>query len=147
MGPNQSIEINLQNSYTMAWCRLGDFDEDWGSYHQAWTEFSRCSELAHAQLLRKRDQQTLLAVAESAERVGTAAEELGHLREALQAFDEEETAIRELLAAEPLNPRFHRNLALTYQFRGRVYFNDAYPNYGDPKRALENLKLYLQTAQ
>jgi serine/threonine protein kinase len=147
VGNQQQLDPHLQNSYTMAWCKLGDFDEDWGNYHQAWTEFARCSELAHAQLDRKRDQQALLAVAESAERVGTAAEELGHLGEALQAFDEDETALRELLATEPLNPRFHRNLALTYQFRGRVYFNDAYPNYGDAKRALENLNLYLQTAQ
>ncbi|HXP40519.1 MAG TPA: hypothetical protein VN833_09615, partial [Candidatus Acidoferrales bacterium] len=69
------------------------------------------------------------------------------LREALQAFDEEETAVRELLAAEPLNPKFQRNLALMYQFRGRVYFSDGYPDYRDPKPALENLKLYLQTAQ
>jgi tetratricopeptide (TPR) repeat protein len=144
---SEPADAQLENSHTMAWCNLGDVDEDWGSYHQAWTEFSRCSELARAQLQRKRDQPALRAVAGSAERVGTAAEELGHLREALQAFDEEETAVRELLAAEPLNPIFHRLLALTYQFRGRVYFNDAYPNYGDPKRALENLKLYLQTAQ
>jgi tetratricopeptide (TPR) repeat protein len=34
-----------------------------------------------------------------------------------------------------------------YQFRGRVYFSDGYPDYGDPKRALQSLKLYLQTAQ
>jgi eukaryotic-like serine/threonine-protein kinase len=144
---HQQLDAHSLNSYTMAWCKLGDFDEDWGSYHQAWTEFSRCSELAHAQLNQKRDQQALIAVAESAERVGTPAEELGHLREALQAFDEDETALRELLATEPMNPRFHRDLALTYQFRGRVYFSDAYPNYGDPKHALENLQLYLQTAQ
>ncbi len=144
---NQHLDPHLQNSYTTAWCKLGDIDEDWGNYDQAWTEFSRCSEFAHAQLNRKRDQQALAAVAESAERVGTAEDELGHLREALQAFDEEETTLRELLAAEPLNPRFHRNLAVMYQFRGRVYFNDEYPNYGDPKRALESLRLYLQTAQ
>ena len=34
-----------------------------------------------------------------------------------------------------------------YQFRGRVYFSDGYPDYGDPKRGLQNFKLYLQTAQ
>jgi eukaryotic-like serine/threonine-protein kinase len=143
----KQLDPHFENSYTMAWCKLGDFDEDWGNFHPAWTEFSRCSELAHAQLQRTGDQQARLVVAESAERIGTAAQELGHLREALQAFDEEEKFLRELLVAEPLNPRFHRNLALTYQFRGRVYFNDTYPNYGDPKHALENLKLYLQTAQ
>jgi serine/threonine protein kinase len=144
---HQQLNAQIENSYTMAWCTLGDIDEDQGSYRQAWTEFSRCSELARAQLHRSRDQQALIAVAGSAERVGTAAQELGHLREALQALDEEEAAVRELLAAEPLNPRFHRLLALTYQFRGRVYFNDSYPNYGDAKRALGDVRLYLQTAQ
>jgi eukaryotic-like serine/threonine-protein kinase len=143
----QQLDADLENTYTMAWCKLGDIDEDWGSYHQAAQEFSRCSELARAELQRTRDQQALEAVAGSAERVGTAADELGHLREALQSFDEEESAVRELLAAEPLNPRFHRLLAVMYQFRGRVYFSDNYPNYGDPRRSLENLNLYLQTAQ
>jgi serine/threonine protein kinase len=144
---DQQVDADLEHSYTMAWCKLGDIDEDWGNYHQAWTEFSHCSELARAQLQRTRDQRALEAVAGSAERVGTAAEELGQLGEALRAFDEEETAVRELLAVEPLNPRFHRLLAVMYQFRGRVYFNDAYPNYGDSKRALGILRLYLQTAQ
>jgi serine/threonine protein kinase len=144
---HQQLDPEQENLYTRAWCNVGDVDEDVDNYQQAWTEFGRCSELAHAQLNRKRDQQSLNMVAESAECVGTAAQELGHLREALQAFDEDETAVRELLAAEPLNPRFHRSLALMYQFRGRVYFSDGYPDYGDPKRALENLKLYLQTAQ
>ena len=144
---HQQLNPEQENIYTRAWCNVGDIDEDEENYQQAWTEFGRCSELAHAQLIRKRDQQSLNMVAESAERVGTAAQELGHLREALQAFDEDETALRELLAAEPLNPKFHRTLALMYQFRGRVYFSDSYPDYGDPKRALQDMKLYLQTAQ
>ena len=144
---HQQLDGHLENSYSIAWCRLGDIDEDWGSYHQAWTEFSRCSELARAQLQRKRDQQALETVAVSAERVGSAAQELGRLREALRAFEEEESAVRELLAAEPLNPRFHRIFALTYQFRGNTYFIYGSPNYGDPQRALENFKVYLQTAQ
>ncbi|MGB8913271.1 MAG: serine/threonine-protein kinase, partial [Candidatus Sulfotelmatobacter sp.] len=143
----QQLNPEQENLYTRAWCNVGDIDEDVENFQQAWTEFGRCRELAQAQLNRKRDQQSLNMVAESAERVGTAAQELGHLREALQAFDEDETAVRELLAAEPLNPKFHRSLALMYQFRGRVYFSDAYPDYRDPKRALENMKLYLQTAQ
>jgi serine/threonine protein kinase len=143
----QQLDPEQENLYTRAWCNVGDVDEDVENFQQAWTEFGHCSELAHAQLNRKRDKRSLNMVGESAERVGTAAQELGHLREALQAFDEEETAVRELLAAEPLNPRFQRNLALMYQFRGRVYFSDAYPDYRDPKRGLQNLKLYLQTAQ
>jgi serine/threonine-protein kinase len=144
---HQQLSPEQENTYTRAWCNLGDVDEDEESFQQAWTEFRRCSELAHAQLSRKRDQQSLNMVGQSAERIGTAAQELGHLREALQAFDEEETAVRELLAAEPLNPNFHRNLALMYQYRGRVYFSDDYPDYHDPKRGLQNLSLYLQTAQ
>ena len=143
----QQLNPEQENIYTRAWCNVGDIDEDVRNFQQAWTEFGRCSELAHAQLKRKREQQSLNMVAESAERVGTAAQELGHLREALQAFDEDETAVRELLAAEPLDPRLRRTLALMYQFRGRVYFSDAYPDYGDPTRGLENMKLYLQTAQ
>jgi eukaryotic-like serine/threonine-protein kinase len=144
---SQPADAQLENSYTMAWCRLGDIDEDEGNYHQAWAEFSRCNELAHAQLNRKRDQQALAAVSQSTERIGTAAQELGHLREALSAFDEDEVVLRELLAAEPLNPRFHRLLAVMYQFRARVYLNDSYPNFGDPARALESTRLYLETAQ
>jgi eukaryotic-like serine/threonine-protein kinase len=144
---HQQLDPERENLYTRAWCNVGDIDEDVQEYRLAWTEFQRCSELAHAQLNRKRDQQSLEMVAQSAERVGTAAQELGHLREAIKAFDDDENAVHQLLAAEPLNPRFHRLLALMYQFRGRVYFTDAYPNYGNPEQALRDLRLYLETAQ
>jgi len=144
---HQQLTPEQENLYTKAWCNVGDIDEDVGNYRQAWTEFVHCSELAHAQLNRKRDRRSLDMVAQSADRVGTAAQELGHLREALHAFDEDETAVRELLAAEPSNPEFRRNLMLTYQFRARVYCSDSYPNYGDTKRALEGLRPNLQIAQ
>ncbi len=144
---HQQLDPEQENLYTRAWCNVGDIDEDVHKYRMAWTEFQRCSELAHAQLNRKRDQESLTMVAQAAERMGTAAQELGHLREAIEAFDEEENAVHQLLAAEPLNPRFHRLLALLYQFRGRVYFTDAYPNYGSPEQALRDLRLYLETAQ
>ena len=143
----QLADPQLENSYTMAWCRLGDIEEDVGNYRQAWTEFTRCSELAHAQLIRKRDRQTLTTVSRAEERIGTAAQELGHLREALAAFDEDEDVLRQLLAAEPLNPSFHRLLAVMYQFRARVYFADLYPNLGDRAGALNSGRLYLETAQ
>ena len=78
---------------------LGDIDEDEGNYHPAWAEFSHCGELAHAQLSRHKDQQTLTAVCAAEERIGTAAQELGLLREALKAFDEDEAMLQELLAA------------------------------------------------
>jgi serine/threonine protein kinase len=143
----QPLDSEQENIYTRAWCGLGDVDEDTDNFQKAWTEFGRCSQLAQAQLKRNRDRESLNMVAQSAERVGTAAQELGHLREALQAFDEEETVLRELLSAEPLNPKLNRSLAIMYQFRGRVYFSDGYPDYRDPKRALPDLNLYLQTAQ
>jgi len=144
---HEHLDPEHENLYARAWCNVGDIDEDLHKYGLAWTEFEHCSQLAHAQLDRKRNQESLIMVAESAERVGTAAQELGHLREAIEAFDEDENAARQLLAAEPLNPRFHRLLAIMYQFRGRVYFSDAYPNYGDPERALRDLRLYLETVK
>jgi eukaryotic-like serine/threonine-protein kinase len=144
---HQQLNPERENLYTRAWCNLGDIDEDVHKYRLAWTEFQRCSELAHAQLNRKSDQESLTMVAQAAERVGTAAQELGHLREAIKAFDDEENAVHQLLTAEPLNPRFHRLLALMHQFRGRVYFTDVYPNYDDPEQALRDLRLYMQTAQ
>jgi hypothetical protein len=144
---HQQLDPEQENLYTKVWCNVGDIDEDMYKFRRAWTEFGRCNELAHAQLSRKRDQQSLTMVAQSAERVATAAQELSHPRQALQEFDEEESAVRELLAAEPLDPRLRRTLALMYQFRGRVYCSDSYPNYDDPKRALEDLRPNLQTAQ
>ena len=144
---SRPADPQLENSYTMAWCRLGDIEEDEGNYHQAWAEFTRCSELAHAQVNRKRDPQTLTTVSRAVERIGTAAEELGHLRAALAAFDEDEAVLRELLAAEPLNPSFHRLLAVMYQFRAQVYFANVYPNLGDGAGALHSGRLYLETAQ
>jgi hypothetical protein len=143
----QQLDPEQENLYARAWCNVGDIDEDIEKFHQAWTEFGRCNGLAHAQLSRKRDQRSLSMVAQSAERVGTAAQELGHLRDALQEFDEEESVMKELLAAEPLNPKFLRTLALMYQYRGRIYYADAYPDYRDPKRGLQAFELYLQTAQ
>ena len=144
---HQQLDPERENLYTRAWCNLGDIDEDVHKYRLAWTEFQRCSDLARAQLNRERDQESLTMVAQAAERVGTAAQELGHLREAIKAFDDDEDAVHQLLTAEPLNPRFHRLLAIMHQFRGRVYFTDAYPNYGNPAQALTDLRLYMQTAQ
>jgi serine/threonine protein kinase len=144
---HRQLTLEQENLYIRAWCNVGDIDEDIEKFHQAWTEFGHCDELAHSQLSRKRDRESLTLVAQSTERVGTAAQELGHLREALREFDEQESVMKELLAAEPLNPKFLRTLALMYQYRGRVYYADAYPNYRDPKRGLQAFKLYLQTAQ
>lgn len=143
----QPLDAPSENSYISAWCRLGDIDEDTDDYRQAWIEFSRCAELARAQLDRRKDQGALSAVSQAAERIGTASQELGLLRESLLAFDEDEAKLRELLAAEPLNPAFLRSRAVLHQFRSRVYFDDLYPNLGDPAHALEWARQYLGEAQ
>ena len=137
----------LENRYMGAWCTIGDIDEDEGNYHQAWAEFSRCDELAQIQLNLKRDRQGLNAASQAKERLGTAAQELGLLAAALRAFDDDESFIRELLAAEPQNPKFHHRLGLLQQFRSRIYFDDTYPNLSDPARALANARQYLEGAQ
>lgn len=144
---HQPLDAQVANRYTIAWCTLGDIDEDADRFQLAWTEFSHCAELARAQLNRQKDQQALIVVAQAAERVGTASQELGLLREALRSFDEDQAALKELLAAEPLNPRFHRFQALLHQFRSRLYFDNRFPNLGDPARALESARQYLDETQ
>ena len=143
----QPLDTPMEMNYITAWCRMGDIDEDEDDYPHAWTEFSRCAELARDRLNRQKDRQALIAVSQSEERIGTAAQELGRLQESLQAFDQDESALRELLAAEPLNPVFHRYQAVLQQFRSRVYFDDRYPNLGDPAKALESARQYLDEAQ
>lgn len=143
----QPLDAELQSSYTSAWCTVGDIDEDGGHYRQAWTEFSRCAELARVQLSHQEDPPSLSAVAQAEERVGTAAQELGLFQESLRAFDEDESTLKKLLAAEPLNPRFHRMQAVLHQFRSRLYFDDRYPNLGDPARALESATQYLHETE
>ena len=144
---NRQFNPQMEYSYIGAWCTVGDIDEDQGRYRQAWSEFTHCGELARAQLAGRRDAQMLSAASMADERIGTAAQELGFLGEALRAFDEDEKLLGELIAAEPRNPRWHRAEAVLYQFRSRVYDDDRYPNLGDPARALESARRYLAEAE
>jgi serine/threonine protein kinase len=142
-------ELNpqLQSSYIGAWCTAGDMDEDMGKFRLAWTEFSRCGDLARAQLKSKRDVQTLYEVGEADERIQSAARELGRLDEALGALDENQSVLSEMLAAEPRNPAFHRLQALVYQDRSEVYYDDLTPSLDDPSRGLPWAKRYLTAAE
>jgi tetratricopeptide (TPR) repeat protein len=137
----------LENRYIASWCTVGDIDEDQGDYQRAWTEFSRCGDLARAELKRNASREALRAVAQATERIGTVAQELGLLEEALKAFDEDESALQKLLSREPRNPAYRRSQALLYQFRASVYYDDNYPNFGDARRGLENARHYLDTAE
>jgi len=137
--------LELRNAY--AWCVVGDIDEDMGSYRESLTEFSRCSDMASAQMQRRRTGASISVVAQAAERVATASQELGMLEAARQALDEDESLLDELLAAEPRNPNYRRRKAIFYQFRSMLYFDDSNPHLGDPARSLESARRYLAAAE
>jgi tetratricopeptide (TPR) repeat protein len=132
-----------ENTYIRAWCTLGDLDDDMGHSREALEEYSRCRELAGAAMKQHRDRKALARLSEADERIGTAAQSLGYLSQAREAFAEDEALLHELLAAEPRNPRLRKQLALMYQFRSSLYYDDTEPNLGEPKRALEDAKRYL----
>jgi len=150
---------DLAFHYIEAWCTLGDTDEDLNHFHQAWYDFSRCYELAKAALRRRNGSGSatgtktgtnlrfLSAFSQAAERVGTGAQNLGRLEEALRALDEDEAALRQLISAEPWNPSLHRRQALVHHYRSMIYDDDLYPNLGDPARALDSAKRYLMAAE
>ncbi len=88
----------------------------------------------------------LLPLPLPAERIVTAAQALGKLTEALQALEEAESSLGQLLAAEPRNPQFRRRQALLYQDRSALYYDDTFPDLGDPAHGLESAKRYLDQA-
>ena len=143
----QSLDQKTEPAYIKAWCIEGDIDEEMGEFQQAWTEFSRCSELAKTYASRHPQTGSVYLASQAAERKATAAQELGNLSGALQALAEDESLLRGLLAREPRNPRFRRAEALLYQFRSIIYFDDRKPNLHDAGRALENAKMYLRTTE
>lgn len=143
----QQLGADLEIAYAQAWCTLGDMDDDMGHYRLALTEFSQCGELARTRLSKRRDPQALSMLAQADGRVGTAAREVGLLEQALRALDEGESVLGELLAAEPQNPLFHRRQALIHLCRSEVYYYDLSPSLGDPARALESDRRYLDAAE
>ena len=133
--------------YIQAWCTLGDIDEDSDRYRQAWAEFSKCRDLARAQLSETKNNKFLPTLSLADERVGTAAQELGHLLEALRALDEDESVLSQLLAVDPRHPQLHRMQALLYSYRSAVYSAELAPSFGDTARALESARQYLKFAE
>jgi tetratricopeptide (TPR) repeat protein len=118
-------------------------DEDMGQYRLAWSEFSRCGELARD--LRKAGKNPMAPyfVAQADERIATAAQELGLLPQALQALDEDQVIIDRMLVAEPHNPKLHRFRALIDHYRSEIYFAEGSANLGNPGMALQSAKQYL----
>ena len=143
----QPLEGQLEVDYLHAWCTLGDIDEDLNQFHESLAEYSRCRQLATNRVARKRDTQSLTLLVHADERVGTSAASLGLLDQSLQVFDEDETALTELLATEPLNPTLHRRLATLHSYRSEVYYSELEPNLDDRVRGLESAKRYLEAAE
>jgi tetratricopeptide (TPR) repeat protein len=81
------------------------------------------------------------------ERIGSAAQELGYLNEALRALREDETLLAELLQAEPLSPALHRREALLHFYRSTVYYSDFFPSLDDAARGLDSARRYLAAAE
>ncbi len=144
---HRRLSADTELVYISAWCRLGDIDEDMAKYHEAWSEFSHCGELAQAALNNGTDVKRLSLLSQADERVGTASQELGMLSPALRVLDDDEKVIQQLLAAEPQNPAFHRRLAVVNHYRTQIYYDDLSPNFGDPGRALSSAKRYLELTE
>jgi tetratricopeptide (TPR) repeat protein len=142
-----ALDARSEDVYTGAWCSLGEMDEDMGFNRQALEEYTRCRALASARLMTTGDRQGLLRLADADERVATAAQAVGLLSEALDALREDEMALDRLLEFEPRNPRLHRKLALVYQYRSSLYYDESEPNLGDPALALESGRRYLKQAE
>jgi tetratricopeptide (TPR) repeat protein/predicted Ser/Thr protein kinase len=141
------FDEHLELRHAAAFCTLGDLDEDSGHFQAAWTEYSRCSSDIRSLLHRHRTREVVSGMANAQERVATCAQEMGLLKTARQALDEDESLLNELLTAEPHNPTFRRRKALLFQFRSRLYYDDRNPNFDDPVHALENARQYLAVAQ
>jgi serine/threonine protein kinase/tetratricopeptide (TPR) repeat protein len=141
------LDDNLELAYGRSWCTLDDMDEDIGHYRAAWTDVSRCSSIAHTDAEKARNNETLTLLSAADERVGTVAAKVGLLDDALRALDEDESVLNELLTAEPQNPRLHRQLALVYEFRAGVYYDDTVPSLGDAKQGLQSAQRYLELAR
>lgn len=137
----------LKAAYIAAWCTVGDMDEDLGNYRLAWIEFSRCGKLARNWLDHSGGKKALFSLTLADERIGTAAQELGLLPEALAAFNEGEKLVDQLLTAEPRNPGLHRRQAVIAHYRSEVYFSDNSANFGDTALALQNARQYLSRTQ
>jgi tetratricopeptide (TPR) repeat protein len=142
-----AIDSQLEMQYAGALCTLGDMDEDLGRYSQAFQEFSRCGDISRAQVKANESRQSLSALSLAEERIGTAAQEVGMLSTALRAIDDDDALLTRLATLEPRNPDLHRRQALVYQFRSSIYYDERYPNLGDPARALDNARRYLAMAR
>ena len=141
------IDPALELTYARAWCAVAGMDEDLQHFREAWQHASRCAELARIQVAKERNSETLTVLAAADEHLGTSALSAGMLTVALQAFNEDESLLRELLHHEPNNPQLHRRLAVLHLYRSSLYYDDMGPTLNDPSRALKDVQSYLAAAE
>jgi eukaryotic-like serine/threonine-protein kinase len=143
------LDPAMEQSYIMAWCTLGDIDEDLSAhYRESLQEYSRCAALAQERAKREpNDIQAKMTVVQAEERMGSSEQAQGLLPEALAALDAEESALRDVLKAEPQNPRYKTVSALLPRFRSRIYLDDIFPALGDPVHGLQWGKVYQEEEQ
>ena len=136
-----------QRTLAASWCLLGDIDEERFHNSRAFENFSKCDALADQVLKRWPDRDSLEMAEHARARVGTSSNTVGHLKEALAAFDDDEKLLAEMALREPSNPRFKRAAAVLAQFRSTVYYDDDTPNLGDPAECLKYSRIYLDNAR
>jgi hypothetical protein len=136
-----------QIAVSRGWGLLGDLDEDLGRYSTALEKNRKSDEAARAVAARWRSTAALEASYQARSRVGTSSQTSGRFADALQAFDESEAMLAELVRLEPANPTHRRRAAILAQFRADVYYNDAGPSLDDPARALPHAQRYLELAK
>jgi hypothetical protein len=79
--------------------------------------------------------------------VGSAASKLSQLQVAAEASAEAEAQMLQLLAEEPKNPVFQRQMALTYQGLSFLNENPEFPNLGNTAKAIDYARKYVAAQQ
>ncbi len=109
--------------------------------------YKRGNDMAVQLLAERRNRATLMLAQVSHAQMSSIYNDSGRLTLALRELDEEEKVIRDLLRMEPANPVFMRRLAVTYQDRSVVYFDDFRPSFGDPAKSVVDARSYLDVAR
>lgn len=109
--------------------------------------YKRGNDLAVQLLAERRNRATLMLAQISHAQMSSIYNESGKLMLALKELDEEEKVIQDLLRMEPASPFFMRRLAVAYQDRSVVYYDDFLPTFGDPAKAVVDARRYLDVAR
>ena len=140
-------DVERQVELADAWCGLDDIDEDAGRDRAALKEFLRCDGISRSLAAHSPTFRVLKEAQGARERVGTAANSAGLLRESLEALDGDEELLGRLRALQPDDPNLLRNVGLLAQYRSTVWYDDIEPSFDDPAQALKYARQYLEAAR